>query len=95
VSFAACGLRSAAFARRGCFSLAISSHGKTAPRPSASIPHHGLAACPAHDVAYGTGMLTVNGGLRIRLARRLADAAQADPLTRQYYSRPPLRGAML
>jgi hypothetical protein len=31
---------------------------------------------------------TVNGGLRIRVARSLADAVQADPLTRQYYGRP-------
>jgi putative restriction endonuclease len=37
-------------------------------------PRNGLAACPAHDVAFDTGMLTVNGGLRIHAARSLADA---------------------
>src|SRR5207344_3178775 len=26
---------------------------------------NGLAACPSHDVAFDTGLLTVNGGLRI------------------------------
>ena len=58
-------------------------------------PRNGLAACPAHDVAFDTGLLTVNGGLRIHLARSLADATRTDPLTRQYYGRPPLREALL
>ena len=58
-------------------------------------PRNGLAACPAHDVAFDTGLLTINGGLRIHVARALADAVQADPLTRQYYGRPPLREAIL
>ncbi len=53
-------------------------------------PRNGLAACPAHDVAFDTGLLTVNGGLRIHTARSLADAVRADPLARQYYGRPPL-----
>ena len=51
---------------------------------------NGLAACPAHDGAFDTGLLTVNGGLRIHVARSLADAVREDPLTRQYYGRPPL-----
>jgi len=56
---------------------------------------NGLAACAAHDAAFDSGVLTVNGGLRIRLARRLSDAVAADPLTRQYYGRPPLRETLL
>ncbi len=56
---------------------------------------NGLAACPAHDVAFDTGLLSVNGGLRIHLAPPLADAVEADPLTRQYYGRPPLRETLL
>jgi putative restriction endonuclease len=52
-------------------------------------PRNGLTAWQAHDVAFDTGMLTVNGGLRIRLARPLADAIQTDALARQYYGRPP------
>jgi len=47
-------------------------------------PRNGLAACPAHDVAFDTGLLTVNGGLRIHLARPLARAIQTDALARQY-----------
>jgi putative restriction endonuclease len=58
-------------------------------------PRNGLAACPAHDVAFDTGMITVNGGLRIHLASSLADAVRADPLARQFYGRPPLRPALL
>jgi hypothetical protein len=40
-------------------------------------------------------MITVNGGLRIHLARSLADAVQADALARQFYGRPPLREVLL
>jgi putative restriction endonuclease len=58
-------------------------------------PRNGLAACPAHDVAFDTGMLTVNGGLRIHLARPLAEAVRTDPLARQYYGHPPLREVLL
>jgi putative restriction endonuclease len=58
-------------------------------------PRNGLAACPAHDAAFDKGMITVNGGLQIHLARSLADAVQADPLARQFYGRPPLREALL
>ena len=47
-------------------------------------PRNGLAACPVHDVAFDTGLLTVNGGLRIHVARSLAGAVQSDPLARQY-----------
>jgi hypothetical protein len=56
---------------------------------------NGLAGCPAHDVAFDTGLLTVNGGLRIHLASRLTNAVQGDPLARQYYGRPPLRQTLL
>jgi putative restriction endonuclease len=56
---------------------------------------NGLAACPAHDVAFDTGLLTVNGGLRIHRATRLTDAVQDDPLARQYYGRPPLQETLL
>ncbi|HUY51865.1 MAG TPA: HNH endonuclease [Streptosporangiaceae bacterium] len=58
-------------------------------------PRNGLAACPAHDAAFDTGLLTVNGGLRIHVAPSLASAVKADPLARQYYGRPPLREVLL
>jgi putative restriction endonuclease len=43
----------------------------------------GLAACPSHDVAFDTGMLTVSADLKIQIGRPLADAARGDHLTRQ------------
>jgi putative restriction endonuclease len=46
-------------------------------------------------VAFDTGMLGVNGGLRIHLARPLAQAVQNGQLARQYYGRPPLREVLL
>jgi len=79
-----CGLRPAAFATNRMRWPGTSSRGRTARPASGSTPGNGLAACPAHDVAFDTGMLTVNGGLRIHLARPLAEAIQTDPLARQY-----------
>jgi putative restriction endonuclease len=58
-------------------------------------PRNGLAACPPHDVAFDTGLLTVNGGLRIHVASSLAGAIRDDPLARQYYGRPPLGEVLL
>jgi putative restriction endonuclease len=65
-------------------------------KPSERLdPRNGLAACPAHDAAFDSGMITVNGGMRIHLAPSLADAVQSDQLTRQFYGRPPLRETLL
>ena len=90
-----CGLRPAAsWARRMLLAGHIKPWKDSTPTERLD-PRNGLAACPAHDVAFDTGMLTVNGGLRIHLARPLAQAVQADPLARQYYGRPPLREALL
>jgi putative restriction endonuclease len=90
-----CGLRPASF---GATRMLLAGHIKPwkDSTPSERLdPRNGLAACPAHDVAFDTGMLTVNGGLRIHLARQLADAIQADPLARQYYGKPPLHDVIL
>ena len=46
-------------------------------------------------MAFDTGLLAVNGGLRIHVARSLSDATVADPLARQYYGRPPLLETLL
>jgi putative restriction endonuclease len=90
-----CGLRPAAF---GATRMLLAGHIKpwkdSTPAERLDL-RNGLAACPAHDVAFDTGMLTVNGGLRIHLASPLADAIQTDPLARQYYGRPPLREVIL
>jgi putative restriction endonuclease len=90
-----CGLRPMAF---GAKRMLLAGHIKPWKDSTASErfdPRNGLAACPAHDVAFDTGMITVNGGLRIHVARPLAEAVQTDPLTRQYYGRPPLREMLL
>jgi putative restriction endonuclease len=90
-----CGLRPAAsWARRMLLAGHIKPWKESTPSERLD-PRNGLAACPAHDVAFDTGMLTVNGGLRIHLARPLAQAVQDDQLARQYYGRPPLREVLL
>jgi putative restriction endonuclease len=56
---------------------------------------NGLTACPTHDVAFDTGLLTVNGGLRIHVKPELERAAQADPSIRAAFGRPPLADRLL
>jgi len=56
---------------------------------------NGLAACPSHDVAFDTGLLTVDLSLQVHVSDALADAVRADPLTRQYYGRPPLLDSII
>jgi putative restriction endonuclease len=90
-----CGLKPAAF---GAARMLLAGHIKpwkdSTPAERLDL-RNGLAACPAHDVAFDTGLLTFNGGLRIHLASRLTDAVQDDPLARQYYGRPPLQETLL
>jgi putative restriction endonuclease len=90
-----CGLKPDVF---GGKRMLVASHIKPWRDSTASErldPRNGLAACPAHDIAFDTGLLTVNGGLRVHLARPLADAVQADPVTRHYYGHPPLQPSLL
>jgi hypothetical protein len=56
-------------------------------------PRNGLADCPPHDDAFDNGLLTVNDGLRIHVAR--SDAVRTDQMARQYYGQPPLRESLL
>ncbi|MFV2094019.1 HNH endonuclease [Micromonospora sp. LOL_014] len=56
---------------------------------------NGLTACPTHDVAFDTGLMAVNGGLRIHLKPALAAAVQADPAARAAFGRPPLAERLL
>jgi hypothetical protein len=53
---------------------------------------NGLAARPSHDVAFDTGLLTVEDDLRISLAALLSEAVRRDELARQYYGRAPCNG---
>jgi putative restriction endonuclease len=90
-----CGLRPSSFgARRMLLAGHIKPWKDSTPRERLD-PLNGLAACPAHDVAFDTGMLTVNGGLRIHVAFPLVEAIRNDPLARQYYGQPPLRDTLL
>ncbi|MGQ5263301.1 HNH endonuclease [Micromonospora sp. ZYX-F-536] len=56
---------------------------------------NGLTACPTHDVAFDTGLMTVNGGLRIHLKPSLADAVLKDAAARAAFGRPPLADSLL
>ncbi|WP_329106862.1 HNH endonuclease [Micromonospora sp. NBC_01699] len=56
---------------------------------------NGLTACPTHDVAFDTGLMTVNGGLRIHLKPSLTAAVGTDPATRAAFGRPPLADRLL
>lgn len=61
-----------------------------------STPHerldhrNGLAACPTHDAAFDTGLITVEENLAVRVSGILAAAIDTDPTVRQYFGRPPL-----
>lgn len=46
---------------------------------------NGVAACPTHDAAFDTGLITVNGGLRVHQAPKLETSARADPGVDQYF----------
>ncbi len=56
---------------------------------------NGLTACPTHDVAFDTGLLMVNGGLRIHVSAEVELAAQSDMATRAAFGRPPLAERLL
>jgi len=90
-----CGLRPAAsWARRMLLAGHIKPWKDSTPSERLD-PRNGLAACPAHDAAFDTGMLTVNGGLHIHLARPLAQAVRDHQLARQCCGWPPLRKVLL
>jgi putative restriction endonuclease len=85
-----CGLNPSAF---GAGRMLLAGHIKPwrhcTPRERLD-PRNGLAACPAHDVAFDTGLITINEALHIDVSSRLSEAIQVDRLARQYYGRPPL-----
>jgi putative restriction endonuclease len=90
-----CGLQPAAFGAKRMLLAGHIKPWKDSTPTERLDPRNGLAACPAHDVAFDTGLLAVNGGLRIHVAGSLSDATATDPLARQYYGRPPLRETLL
>jgi putative restriction endonuclease len=85
-----CGLRPASFgARRMLLAGHIKPWRDSSHRERLDLSN-GLAACPNHDVAFDTGLLTVEDDLRIRHAAALSEAVRADQLARQYYGTPPM-----
>ena len=90
-----CGLNPSVFgARRMLLAGHIKPWTDSSPAERLDL-RNGLAACPSHDVAFDTGMLTVSAELKIHIAQPLADAVRGDHLTRQYYGRPPLLESLL
>jgi len=57
-------------------------------------PMNGVAACPVHDSAFDTGLLTVNGGLRIHRAAPLRTLLAAEPSSSRYFGERALRSAL-
>ncbi len=47
--------------------------------------HNGVAGCPTHDAAFDTGLITVNGGRRVRRAPSLKRSAAADAEVGRYF----------
>lgn len=48
-------------------------------------PRNGVAACPTHDAAFDTGLITVNGGLCVHRAPPLESSSQVDPEVDRYF----------
>lgn len=48
-------------------------------------PANGLAACPVHDKAFDSGLLMVNGGLRIHRSETLLESIEADDKSADYF----------
>ena len=48
-------------------------------------PHNGVAACPTHDAAFDTGLITINGGLRVHRAPSLKRSAASDAEVDRYF----------
>ena len=90
-----CGLNPSAFGARRMLLAGHIKPWKDSSPAERLDPRNGLAACPSHDVAFDTGMLTVSADLKIHIAQPLADAVRGDHLTRQYYGRPPLLDTLL
>ncbi|MGY1709120.1 HNH endonuclease [Geodermatophilus sp. SYSU D00758] len=51
---------------------------------------NGLAACPTHDVAFDTGLLTVDVNLRVLVLPEVEAMAHEDDAARAAFGRPPL-----
>ncbi len=53
-------------------------------------PRNGIAACPVHDSAFDSGLITVNGGYRIHRAGPLNVSMASDTRVSYYFGAPNL-----
>jgi putative restriction endonuclease len=90
-----CGLKPASFGARRMLVAGHIKPWKDSTSAERMDLRNGLAACPSHDVAFDTGLLTVDVSLQVHVSGALAGAVRADPLAWQYYGRPPLRDTIL
>ncbi len=89
-----CGLRPGAFGMRR---MLMAGHIKPwrDSRPAERLDtRNGLSACPAHDVAFDTGLLTVADDLSVQVGEALRRSVRDDEMTRHYYGQPPMAGAL-
>ena len=56
---------------------------------------NGLTACPTHDAAFDTGLLTVDSRLRIHIHTDLHRRTDSDPALHAAFGRPPLADKLL
>ena len=56
---------------------------------------NGVTACPTHDVAFDTGLLTVRDDLGILVLPSLQAAALSDPAMKAAFGKPPLATSLL
>jgi len=58
-------------------------------------PRNGVAACPTHDVAFDTGLITLADDRTILLSPLLVRAVADDPAAAAVFGRPPLSGRLI
>ncbi|SNT61113.1 putative restriction endonuclease [Asanoa hainanensis] len=78
--------------------MLVASHIKPWAKSTASERldvRNGLAACPTHDAAFDTGLLTVNGGLRIHVKPELRRQVKENAVVAAAFGSPPLAEKLL
>lgn len=58
-------------------------------------PRNGISACPVHDSAFDTGLLTVGSDLRIKRARTLSERLEVDEGFDRFFGAGALRETLL
>jgi putative restriction endonuclease len=90
-----CGLKPSVFGgRRMFFAGHIKPWRDSSPKERLDV-RNGLAACPAHDIVFDNGLMTVDLDFSIRVAPALAAAIESDERARHFYGSPPLSQALI